>query len=264
MKRIYNLKINRLPESELDFLNIETRHKNMYKHNKTLNITNDRKILKTPIIVDLRNKMPPVYEQENLGSCTAQALCGLIGYDDPMLIGSRLFLYYNQRKMLNTVSRDSGAFLRDGVKCLTQFGICQETMWPYIIKRFALCPPPRCYKRALLNRALQSKNIRNTLIDMKTSLANGYPFVVGILVYSSFESNTVATTGVVPYPDVKTERILGGHAVLCVGYDDMKQVWIMRNSWGTGWGMSGYFTLPYQYLLDSKLSSDLWTIIQMS
>jgi len=264
MGRIYNLKINRLPESELDFLNIETRHKNVCQHNKKLNITNDRKIIKLPIIVDFRNKMPPVYDQGNLGSCTAQALCGLIGYDKPLIIGSRLFLYYNERRMENDILNDSGAYLSGGVKCLTQFGICQETSWPYITNKFAVCPSPNCYNQALKHKALQVKNIRNTLIDMKSSLANGYPFVVGILIYSSFESNASDATGVIPMPNVMTEQLLGGHAVVGVGYDDNKQVWIMRNSWGPDWGMAGYFTLPYQYLLDSNLSSDLWNIMKIS
>jgi C1A family cysteine protease len=261
MGRIYNLKINRLPESELDFLCIDKCHKNVVQHNKSLNITNVKKILKLPIIVDWRNKMPPIYDQGSLGSCTAQAFCGLIGYDKPRIIGSRLFLYYNERRMDNNIPNDSGAYLSDGVKCLTQFGICQESIWPYIIDKFAVCPLPRCYNQALKHKALQVKNIRNTLLDMKSSLANGYPFVVGILIYSSFESNA---TGVIPMPNVRTERHLGGHAVVCVGYDDNKQVWIMRNSWGTGWGMAGYFTLPYQYLLDSNLSSDLWNIMKIA
>ena len=97
---------------------------------------------------------------------------------------------------------------------------------------------------------------------MKTCLAQGYPFCVGIAIYSSFESPAVAQTGVVPMPSPK-DQFLGGHAVDVVGYDDNKKVWIMRNSWGTNWGQKGYFTLPYSYLLDSKLASDLWVITKI-
>jgi C1A family cysteine protease len=97
---------------------------------------------------------------------------------------------------------------------------------------------------------------------MKTCLASGFPIVVGIAVYSSFESGTVAKTGVVPMPK-SNEECLGGHAVVCVGYDDKAQTWIMRNSWGLGWGNKGYFTLPYLYLLDSSLCSDLWCITSL-
>ena len=121
MGRIYNLKINRLPESELDFLNIEKCHKNVVQHNKSLNITNVKKILKLPPTVDWRNKMPPVYDQGSLGSCTAQAFCGLIGYDKPRIIGARLFLYYAERDMGGNVLQDEGAYLSDGIKCLVKF-----------------------------------------------------------------------------------------------------------------------------------------------
>ena len=98
---------------------------------------------------------------------------------------------------------------------------------------------------------------------MKMSLSKANPFVVGIVVYESFESDTVAKSGYVPMPNVTSEAMLGGHAVLCVGYNDIKKVWIMRNSWGTSWGDRGYFYLPYAYLLDNTLTSDLWNISKM-
>jgi C1A family cysteine protease len=94
---------------------------------------------------------------------------------------------------------------------------------------------------------------------MRGCLAAGYPFVFGFTVYSSFEGQEVAKTGVVsmPTPD---EQVVGGHAVLAVGYDDASQAFIVRNSWGAGWGQEGYFTMPYAYLTTRALSSDFWTI----
>lgn len=83
---------------------------------------------------------------------------------------------------------------------------------------------------------------------MKGCLNSGFPFVVGILVYSSFETNKVASTGMVPMPGPK-ESLLGGY-----WYVDT------RNSWGTRWGDRGYFYIPYDYLLSTSLSSDLWSI----
>jgi C1A family cysteine protease len=242
-KNIYNLKVERQPEHLLDYLQIP-------------------KVCRLPTKVDLRSKMPPVYDQGNLGSCTAQALCGLVGYDNPEIHGSRLFVYYNERVLENHVSQDTGATLADGIKTLQKHGVCEETLWPYNPANFAVCPPKTCYNAALQHVALQVKNIRNDLTTMKSSLCNGCPFVVGFLVYKSFESAYVTKTGYVPMPSAR-EQLLGGHAVVCVGYDDTKNVFIMRNSWGTNWGDKGYFYLPYAYLTSTKLASDLWNIIKM-
>jgi C1A family cysteine protease len=215
-----------------------------------------------PTIIDLRSKFPPVFDQGQLGSCTANALCGLIAYDDPLLIGSRLFLYYNERKLENDIPDDAGALLSDGIQCLLNYGICSESEWPYDINQFATKPPNSCYTDALNHKALNVTNINNTELSMKNALFSGYPFVVGIAVYASFETQTVANTGLVPMPTIN-DQLLGGHAVVCVGYNDNKKHWIMRNSWGSSWGDNGYFYLPYNYLLDSKLSSDLWCINKM-
>jgi C1A family cysteine protease len=94
---------------------------------------------------------------------------------------------------------------------------------------------------------------------MKGCLASGYPFVFGFSVYTEFESDTVATTGVLNMPSPK-EKLLGGHAVIAVGYDDKTQRFIVRNSWGAKWGIKGYFTIPYAYLTDPNLAADFWTI----
>jgi C1A family cysteine protease len=94
---------------------------------------------------------------------------------------------------------------------------------------------------------------------MKGCLASGYPFALGFTVYDSFESAEVASTGIVPMP-TRSESVLGGHAVLAVGYDDSQQRFLVRNSWGNSWGMQGYFTMPYTYLTSRHLASDFWVI----
>ena len=215
-----------------------------------------------PPIIDLRNKFPSIFDQGDLGSCTANALCGIVDYNLHNFLGSRLFLYYNERKLENHIFEDTGAFLHDGITCLEKYGICPETEWPYDVTKFAITPPDTCYQSALKNKAIDVTHIVNDMNSMKTSLANGYPFVVGITIYSSFETLYVAKTGLVPMP-TRNDTVLGGHAVICVGYNDSKQLWIMRNSWGTDWGDSGYFYLPYIYLLDNSLSTDLWNIKKM-
>lgn len=242
-KRLYNLTITRLPNLTITRLPVDNKIK----------FKNPR-LIKT---IDLRRKFPPVYDQGTLGSCTANALCSLIGYLNPKLVGSRLFLYYNERKLENNISDDTGSYLHDGIACLIKYGICQESLWPYIINKFAIKPTEICYTNALNHQALQVSNIDNNLLTMKTSLMKGHPFVVGILIYESFVSSQVAKTGKVRLPNKLKENILGGHAVICIGYNDNTQMWIMRNSWGPNWGDKGYFYLPYNYLIDDELSSDL-------
>jgi C1A family cysteine protease len=215
-----------------------------------------------PSTVDLRKKMPPIIDQGALGSCTACALCGIVSYLDPKFTGSILFLYYNERVMINMVNIDSGAYIRDGVTSLTKMGICPESDWPYIISKFKIKPPQICYKKAMDHQVLSSRNIRNNSIDMTNALNAGNPFVVGILVYNSFMTSNVAKTGMVPMPK-KGESILGGHAVMVCGYDNNKKLWICRNSWGTNWGDKGYFYLPYNYLLDPRLATDIWCLLSI-
>ena len=178
------------------------------------------------------------------------------------LTPSRLFIYYNERVIEGTVQQDAGAQIRDGVKAVATQGVCFEQgpdSWPYDITKFADTPPPACYAAALPNTVLQYSRIVRTAQQFKGCLAGGHPFVFGFTVYESFESQAVAATGVVPMPAAQ-EKTLGGHAVLAVGYDDSQQRFIVRNSWGTGWGMEGYFTMPYAYLTSRNLASDFWTI----
>jgi C1A family cysteine protease len=218
-----------------------------------------------PPSVDLRPSCPPVYDQGQLGSCTANAIAGAIQYEQirqkahKPFTASRLFIYYNERVMEHTVAEDAGAQIRDGIKSVNHVGACPETDWPYVIANFAKKPPTRAYKDAPLGKAVTYRRVVQTLDQMRACLAGGLPIILGISVYESFESQQVARSGVVPMP-AQSEKLLGGHAILAVGYHDAEQRFIMRNSWGTSWGMHGYFTIPYAYLTDSNLCDDLWTI----
>lgn len=218
-----------------------------------------------PAKVDLRPQCPKeVYDQGQLGSCTANAIAGALEFDQlkqalKTFTPSRLFIYYNERVMERTVNSDSGAQIRDGIKSVGNIGACPETDWKYDIAKFAEKPPQPAFKDAPLGKALQYQRVPQVLSQMKGCLASGYPFVLGFTVYESFEGDEVARTGVVPMP-AATEKVLGGHAVVAVGYDDSSQRFIVRNSWGPGWGMGGYFTMPYAYLTDSNLADDFWTV----
>lgn len=221
-----------------------------------------------PTSTDLRKAMPPIYDQGNLGSCTANSVAGAAEFllkkeKKSDFMPSRLFIYYNERMIEGTINQDSGAALRDGVKVLNKYGVCDELIWPYKISKFKNKPTNTCYTKALLNEAVSYSRITNSVNDMKSCLAQGYPFMFGFTVYDSFESAAVAKTGIVPMPS-KTEKVLGGHAVLAVGYDDSKQWFIVRNSWGSGWGDKGYFYMPYQYISNSNLVDDRWVVTVLS
>ena len=239
----YDLKISRIPQEKLN--------------NKNLEIT------KLPASIDLRSKFPPCYDQGQLGSCTANAIVGAYQYLTPSFMGSRLFQYYNERVIEGDVPYDNGATVSDSVKAVQNYGLCPESEWTYDINKFAVKPTTRCYTDGLKHRAIKVYNVQQTLSSMKAYLNQGYPFIIGIVVYSSFETNSVAKTGFVPMPPVnRNDYILGGHCVVVVGYNDNLKggVWIVRNSWGTNWGVNGYFYLPYNYLTNPNLCSDNWCI----
>lgn len=217
-----------------------------------------------PPSVDLRPDAPPVESQKNLGSCTTFAIIGALEYiekkdkDIAFEVFSHLFLYYNERDLEGSVASDSGAMIRDGIKTLASLGICNETMWPYDISKFTDKPPQECYDDAK-KHLITSYARLDTIDDIKNCLATGYPVIVGITVYESFETDEVAKTGIVPMPS-PSEECLGGHAVSIWGFQDDKQHFIMRNSWSDGWGDKGYFYLPYDYIGNSDLATDFWTI----
>lgn len=228
-------------------------------------------LTRLPVRINLTSQCPAVYDQGEIGSCTANAIGGTIQFDQmkqklrTAFLPSRLFIYYNERVMEHTIAQDSGAMIRDGIKSVARQGVCPEKIWPYDGSpfppnaRLTKKPSPACYKEARKHTAVQYQRVPRNLSQMKGCLASGYPFVIGFTVYESFETSIVARTGVVPMP-AQREHVLGGHAVMVAGYDDRLGCFRLRNSWGKTWGMKGYFTMPYAYLLDENLSDDFWKI----
>lgn len=221
-----------------------------------------------PSAVDLRPQMPPVYDQGQLGSCTANAIGGAFEFDllkqeEQDFVPSRLFIYYNERVIERSVDEDSGAMLRDGMKTLANQGVCPEPMWPYVLSQFATKPTPECFAEAKRHLGITYMRVEQDVAEMRGCVAAGFPFIFGFTVYESFESAAVARTGIVPMPE-GDERTLGGHAMCVVGYDNPRKLFIVRNSWGTGWGKKGYGTMPYAYFTNTDLSADFWTLRMIS
>jgi C1A family cysteine protease len=215
--------------------------------------------------VDLRDKCPPIYNQGNIGSCTANGIAAAYQFDElkqdngDVFIPSRLFIYYNERSVEGHINTDSGASIRDGIKSIAKIGVCDETEWGYNTDFFTTKPSDLCYENAKKHRAIKYKRLLQNEIQLKQCLNNGLPVVFGFSVYESMKTTTVAETGIVPMPN-QDEKLLGGHCVMLVGYDNDKRRWICRNSWGNSWGDKGYFYMPYEYILNPGLASDFWTV----
>lgn len=224
-----------------------------------------------PQIVDMRAKCSPVEDQGQIGSCSGHAFSGALEYLEnaqgsyepaagKFFRVSRLFTYYNERILENDTALDNGAFIHDGIKALSTYGICQEAIWPYDVTKFAQKPGDGAYADAATRKITKFAQVISTdILSVKQTLASGYPIVFGFQVYDSFEGAQVAHTGVVNMP-MKGEKCQGGHAVLMVGYNDLAQRVLVRNSWGPNWGNGGYFTLPYAYITNINLTSDAWVI----
>jgi hypothetical protein len=230
-----------------------------------LPVNSDQLALVTSI--DLRPVCPPIYDQGNLNSCVANAVAFCIQFDQikyqlaHQFIPSRLFIYYNIRVIEGTVPEDSGAYIHDAIVTINQKGGCPETLWPYNISKFEVKPTNTAYISGYAHLAPYSAQLSLDLNQMKQCLVNGYPFIFGILLYASFA--TVGANGIVPIPS-PNETILGGHAMVCVGFNDTQQRFIVCNSWGTDWGDHGVCYIPYAYLSNPYYVWDLWTIREVN
>lgn len=218
-----------------------------------------------PTHVDLTSSCPSIYNQNSLGSCTANALGAAYQFEQikqnkPNFIPSRLFIYYNEREIEGTINEDSGAMIRTGIKTMVDKGVCPEKMWRYIENRFKKKPCQQCYDEAMKNQILEYLRISpHTLYEVKHCLSDGYPVVFGFTIYESMMTDEVARTGFVPIPNAN-ETPIGGHAVLAIGFDDSKECLMVRNSWGSEWGQGGYFYLPYWFITTPNAAADFWTI----
>ena len=218
-----------------------------------------------PPRADLRAGCPPVYDQGQLGSCTAQAIAGALQFDQAkqaqadVFTPSRLFIYYNERVIEGTVDEDAGAMLRDGIKSVSKQGAPHEPLWPYVISRFRTKPSPTAYKDGARHEAILYQRLLQLIDQLKACLRTATRSWSGFPCMRASRAATSRRAGVCPCPALANPCWVAT-AVVAVGYDEPQRRFIIRNSWGTSWGMRGYGTMPYDYLLDDGLSADVWTI----
>lgn len=221
-----------------------------------------------PSTADLKQWCSPIEDQGQLGSCTANAVVGLVEYFQrralaEYLDASRRFLYKVTRKLYR-LEGDTGAYIRGTMRALRIFGVCPEEYWPYEVSKFDEEPSAFCYSFGQAYQAVKYYRIYDhdaaKLLDqLKSSLANGLPFAFGFSVFSSIWDRDVQKTGDIPAPK-KGDKLEGGHAIMAVGYDDTKKRFLIRNSWGPGWGQQGYGTLPYEYV-EKEIADDFWVLV---
>jgi C1A family cysteine protease len=220
-----------------------------------------------PPSVDLSGYLGPVLDQGRLGSCVANACSGALSALQKRQFGgewplSRLLLYYEGRKIENTIQSDSGLMVRDAFKVLSKVGAAHENLHPYDIAKFTKKPPAKAYTDARKHTAIRYEAVNVDPTSVRQAIAGGFVVVVGFSVLASFVTQQVAQTGVMPMPQ-PGEQVLGGHCVYLFGYDDGRQAFICRNSWSADWGMGGNFVMPYQFV-SPQYMGDFWILTQES
>jgi C1A family cysteine protease len=216
-----------------------------------------------PELVDLRPAMPPVWDQGDVGSCVGHGVAAAHYCAQKMsgakvqITPSRLFIYYNGRVLDGTTKQDAGTFIRSAVKALAKQGVPDEGFWRYNPLKWPVKPPVAAYFNAKFHQAVSYRRVDNTNeLALKSALAQDLPVVFGATLYEDFYD---LVDNSVSFPD-STRRTIGGHCMLIVGYSDDRGAFLVRNSWGRGWGDDGYHWMPYAYVTSRELCDDFWVL----
>ena len=173
---------------------------------------------------------------------------------------SRLFIYFCCRNIDGSSSQqDTGTSVRSVCSAIKLFGITAEKNWIYDIKQFNKLPILSAFTNQQKINSFSYKFMisDSTLIpNICIAISLGTQIIFGMNVYSSFMSNSVAKTGIVPIPNRSIEKSEGGHCMAIIGYDNNKKNIICQNSWGVGWGDRGKCYLPFNLIQDKSLCSD--------
>lgn len=218
-----------------------------------------------PTELDMRKYFSPIENQLDLNSCSANAFVGAIEMlekkSSKYMDESRLYLWYNTRLIEGIADKDEGVYIRDVPKALTRYGICKESTWPYDKKKWKNTPNDTAYSEGRSRKDFKYYAAsRGDVGALKKILAQGYPVVFGMWCFPAFMDTAIMKTGILPEPK-SGEKAEGGHAILAAGYSDSKSWIICRNSYGTLWGDSGWFYMPYSYY--EKWTFDPWVLTKV-
>lgn len=233
-----------------------------------------------PDEVNLSNLVDDVYDQEDIGSCVANSVAmayriTISVYNSKSTFHkyawyyrdvnpSRLYLYFYNRLLEDIpLKEDCGTSMLSGYRSVVEHGVVDEKYWPYDVKKYSQVPPPYVIKKAEDNVTPGYHKVKNNLRDLKHALANQQPVSFGAVLFDSFFTDHVANTGSVPMPKKDPKGVFGGHALLLVGYNDTKEVFYVKNSWGKSWGKNGICEFPYKYITDPDLCADFWCFVRL-
>jgi Papain family cysteine protease len=224
------------------------------------------KQIPVPETGDLRSLMPPVWQQLTIGSCVSHGVCAVLQYVRAVngleqkypLDPSRLFNYYFGRLLEGTIDQDSGLTIRTGIKAAVKYGIPKAALWPYDITKFKEPPTNEARVAAFQHVVFEYRRVILNASSFLQALAAGHPIIIGSTIYESFQSDEVERTGIVPMPN-KREWMVGGHCMVIVGWNTTTRKFLVRNSWGTDWGLEGHCWVPYDYFT-TNFTHSAWII----
>jgi C1A family cysteine protease len=204
-----------------------------------------------PPAVDWRNfngacYVSPVRDQGSCGSCVAFGTGATI--DAAMRISRALPVYSPNGSMLADISEAQLFYCGAGQNCqigwnvppalayATNTGLVPDYEYPYTPGN-QNCSLPGGWQKYITT--VSGSHFMNAVNDMKNALASRGPLTACFSVYDDFFSYS---SGVYTH---QSGGLAGGHCVTVIGYNDSLQAWLCKNSWGTSWGMSGYFWIEY-------------------
>lgn len=216
-------------------------------------------------LVSLRHMVSDVLDQGQIGSCVSHGICSaaalLARRENLVESYSPLALYHATRRFLGMpIGSDLGLTAAQALRIAGSVGLYPADAWPDTPEFYAPAKVPEDFaERSSRRRVVNWEPLAQDETTIRFALSCGYPVLVGIRVYDSFDSPATWASGNVPMPG-GSERDRGGHLVMLSGYDDNEGEFDFLNSWGEGFGRGGFGTLPYDYIFDPLRTTEVQVV----